>query len=105
MNTRKLRSKTISPRKVESAFDKMKTSALDILPKSKTVKSYAPAVLSVGAIVLGAVGIYALWRNRDKVEAYMDEHDLSIPSFVKSGISSVKETFASAKDADQASAH
>ena len=92
--------KRVAGRKAQDALSVVKSTARDIVPTAKEMKSYLPTILSVGAVALGAVGIFALWKNRDKVEAFMGEHDIGLPSFLKSGAKTIAKNVE-----DQVSTH
>ena len=90
---------TGAPRNAKDAMAVVKSTARDIIPTGAEMKGYLPTILSVGAVALGAVGIYALWKNRDKVEAFMGEHDIELPSFLKGGAKAI------AKNVEEVATH
>jgi hypothetical protein len=72
----------------------LKNKVTDAMPSAEAVKDSIPAILSWGAVALGAVGMYALYRNRGKIQSFIQDTDISLPFFNKGeeGIDSTYST-------------
>jgi len=63
----------------EGIFGKVKDKISDVTPSVDTLKSNLPSILQWGAVALGAVGVYALYKNREKITKFMDDQDIHLP--------------------------
>jgi hypothetical protein len=65
------------------SFSGLKNKVTDAIPSTEAMKDSLPAILSWGAVALGAVGMYALYRNRGKIQSFIQDTDISLPFFNK----------------------
>jgi hypothetical protein len=89
---------SVSNLKDKVSFSGLKNKVTDAIPSTEAMKDSLPAILSWGAVALGAVGMYALYRNRGKIQSFIQDTDISLPFFNKGEEGMEDSSFSKGKD-------